>query len=428
MISSSLDAGVAEPARRGRRAGRAPPTPRTSSGVAVALGVALVVAVPAVGRRLDDDGPAARRGRASTTSSIADGGRPRRRCRRPRRSRRRSPAARRSSGAACWVAAGGELGVAVVLAEEDDRQLPHGGEVHRLVERALGHGAVAEERHRDAAVGPQLRRRRRADRDRQAGGHDAVGAEDPEVRVGDVHRAAAAAVGALVLGHQLGEHPERVEALGQAVAVAPVGRGDDVGRAAAASTRPTADASCPIERCTKPGHLAVAVERGHPLLEAADHAASAGASRARSSVRTAIEPMYCTGRYKTGATMTEQIEIPASFPEPRRRPRASGWCSPAPAAASVALLAHAFSQAGAPVALVARTEARPQGGRRRAARARRSCCSGDVDRRGLQRGGRRRHRGRVGRRRRLDLQRRDLADRRRPARDRPVGLARRCSR
>ena len=34
---------------------------------------------------------------------------------------------------------------------------------------------------------------------------------------------------------------------------------------------PTADASCPIDRCTKPGHLAVAVQRGHPLLEPADH-------------------------------------------------------------------------------------------------------------------------------------------------------------
>ena len=54
------------------------------------------------------------------------------------------------------VGGGRELGVAVVLAEEDDRQLPHRGEVHRLVERALGHRAVAEEGHGDAAVGPQL--------------------------------------------------------------------------------------------------------------------------------------------------------------------------------------------------------------------------------------------------------------------------------
>ena len=92
-----------------------------------------------------------------------------------------------------------ELGVAVVLAEEDDRQLPHRGEVHRLVERALGDGAVAEEGDRHAAVGPQLRGRGRADGDRQAGGDDAVGAEDADGRIGDVHRAAPAPVGAAVL-------------------------------------------------------------------------------------------------------------------------------------------------------------------------------------------------------------------------------------
>ena len=54
----------------------------------------------------------------------------------------------------CGVLVGGrrELGVAVVLAPEDDRQLPHRGEVHRLVERALRDRAVAEEGNRDPAV------------------------------------------------------------------------------------------------------------------------------------------------------------------------------------------------------------------------------------------------------------------------------------
>ena len=86
------------------------------------------------------------------------------------------------------------------------------------------------------------------------------------------------------------------------------------------------------------------------------------------------------------------------------------------------LLAHAFSQAGARVALVARTEtdlkavAAELPGPALVLQRRR-------DRRRLQRGGRRRHRGRVGRRRRLDLQRRDLAHRRRAAQDRSVGLA-----
>jgi hypothetical protein len=87
------------------------------------------------------------------------------------------------------------------------------------VERALRDRAVAEERHRHApsprscaavaaptAIGSPRRRCRWRRRSRG--------------RIGDVHRAAAPAVRALVLGHQLGEHPERVEALGEAVAVA----------------------------------------------------------------------------------------------------------------------------------------------------------------------------------------------------------------
>ena len=96
------------------------------------------------------------------------------------------------------------------------------------MERALRRCAVSEEPHRDAAVGPELRCRRSSDSDRQASGHDAVRAEDPEFRVGDVHRAAAATIRTLVLAHELGEHPGRVETFGQTVAVPAVGRGDDV--------------------------------------------------------------------------------------------------------------------------------------------------------------------------------------------------------
>ena len=107
-----------------------------------------------------------------------------------------------------------ELGVAVVLAEEDHRQLPDRGEVDRLVERAVRDRAVAEERDRDAAVAAQLRGGRRA-RPRSAGPPPTIplAPKMPMRRVGDVHRAAAPAVRALVLAHQLGEHPERVRPL-----------------------------------------------------------------------------------------------------------------------------------------------------------------------------------------------------------------------
>ena len=43
------------------------------------------------------------------------------------------------------------LVVAVVLADEDDRQLPELREVHLLVEQALAERALAEEAHRDLA-------------------------------------------------------------------------------------------------------------------------------------------------------------------------------------------------------------------------------------------------------------------------------------
>ena len=83
--------------------------------------------------------------------------------------------------------------------------------------------------------------------------------------------------------------------------------------------------------------------------------------------------MYCTGRYKTGSDMSEQIEIPPLLPrggdvqgkrvvltgaEPRPRPAARARASRRPARV---------------VALVARTEADLKERRRRAARARRSC-------------------------------------------------------
>jgi hypothetical protein len=83
-------------------------------------------------------------------------------------------------------------------------------------------GAIAEERDRHAAVGPQLRRGSCADGDRQPGGHDPVGAEDAELGIRDVHGAPAGAVRPFRFRHQLGEHPQWIQAFGQAVPVAAV--------------------------------------------------------------------------------------------------------------------------------------------------------------------------------------------------------------
>ena len=119
--------------------------------------------------------------------------------------------------------------ILIVLADEDDRQLPDRGEVERLVKGALVVGAVAEERERDRAGAPLLGAERRADRDRQAAADDAVGAEIALRRLGDMHRAAAPLAIAALAAEELGEHRLELGALGDAMAVAAMGRGDAVG-------------------------------------------------------------------------------------------------------------------------------------------------------------------------------------------------------
>ena len=234
----------------------------------VPLGVAFVVPVPPVRGGLDDDGSGAGADRTDDLGHDL---------------RRRHDVVAVDGPVAHAVPLGavlerrgvliggcGELGVAVVLAEEDDRELPHRGQVHGLVERALGHRAVAEERDREGAVAPELGGGGRSDGDREPGGDDAVRAEDADRGVGDVHRSAAPAVRALVLAHQLGEHAEGVEPLRQAVPVAAVGGRDHV----VGTERPAgADGRglLPDRQVHEAGNGLRPVEDGHALLEAADH-------------------------------------------------------------------------------------------------------------------------------------------------------------
>ncbi len=138
------------------------------------------------------------------------------------------------------------------------------------MEGAVGHRAVAEEGDRDGAVAPELRRGRGTDRDRQPGTDDPVGAEDADPRIGDVHRAPAPAVRALVLAHQLGEHAEWVQTLREAVAVAAMGGRDHVVRAEWPA-RADGRRLLPDRQVHEARHLAVAVQRSDALLEPADH-------------------------------------------------------------------------------------------------------------------------------------------------------------
>jgi hypothetical protein len=233
----------------------------------VALRISFVVAVPAVGGGLDDDRASAVADPGHDLGGNGGGGRDIVAVDRP--------VVDAVSGGPLLDAPGvlggyrRELGVPVVLAPEEGGELPHGCEVQRLVECALGHGAIPEERHDHAAVASQLGCRRRPDGDGEPGGHDPVGAEDADAGVGDVHRSTPTPVGAPVLAHQLREHPERVEALGQAVPVPAVVRGDHV----VGPERPArahGGGLLPGGQMHEPRHLTVAVERRDPLFEASD--------------------------------------------------------------------------------------------------------------------------------------------------------------
>jgi hypothetical protein len=95
------------------------------------------------------------------------------------------------------------FGPTIVLADEDDRDLPELGEVHRLVEGADVGRPVAEEGDRNVRLAPQLESERRADRGRKPAADDGVRAHVAALDVVKVHRAAIAVRAALELAVQL---------------------------------------------------------------------------------------------------------------------------------------------------------------------------------------------------------------------------------
>ncbi len=163
----------------------------------------------------------------------------------------------------------GELGVVVVLTDEDGRQLLDGRPVQRLVKLALAGGAIPEERHRDLVGAPVLRRKCRPRHDPEPASDDPVAAKHPHREIRDVHAATLAAAHPGRLAHDLGRHLVHPGALGQGVAVPSMGRGDVVilaeGRADAGRHRLLADVQVhEAGQARRQEHLA------HPLLERPD--------------------------------------------------------------------------------------------------------------------------------------------------------------
>jgi len=159
--------------------------------------------------------------------------------------------------------------VAVVLAEEQHRQLPERRQVHRLVELPLRHGAVAEVAHDHLVAAPVLDSEADAHCDGQVRPDDRVTAEEVGALVEQVHRAALALGEPVAAAEQLGHDPLGIGTLRQAVAVLAV-RGDRVvvgpeHRGGADRHRLLADVEM-----EEPADLPERVRLGGLLLEAAD--------------------------------------------------------------------------------------------------------------------------------------------------------------
>ena len=157
----------------------------------------------------------------------------------------------------------------VVGDHEDDRQLPEGGEVERLAERALVGGAVAEHADRDLVEPLVVGRQRHAGGQRQVAADDPVAAHEAVLEVEHVHRAAAAVRDALLAAEQLGHHAVGIRAAGERVAVRAVGRDQVVlvahRPAGADDRRLLAD-----RQVQEAADLGLRVHLARALLEAAD--------------------------------------------------------------------------------------------------------------------------------------------------------------
>ncbi len=105
------------------------------------------------------------------------------------------------------------------------------GEIDRFVETAVVHGAIAEEGDADVIATTHARADPGADRVADAGGNDAIGAEQADRAVVEMHGAAATAATTVPLAEKLGHQNLRVHALGERMPMAAMGRRDPVGGA-----------------------------------------------------------------------------------------------------------------------------------------------------------------------------------------------------
>ena len=163
----------------------------------------------------------------------------------------------------------GAHGVEVVLAGEQQRQIPQGCEVRRLVELPLGEGSVAEEATGDAVVPAHAVGEGEARGQREPVGDDRAAAVEAAARVEQVHGSAAAPAAAGRLAVHLGHDGLCGDTAGECVAVFAVG-GDHRVLGAQCLVDADGDGLLADVEVDEAADLRRAVELDTSLLEASD--------------------------------------------------------------------------------------------------------------------------------------------------------------
>src|SRR5260221_1126075 len=124
----------------------------------------------------------------------------------------------------------GVLGIEIVFAYVDDRQLPKRRQIHHFIEHSLAQRAFTKKAHRNLGGLKMFCRESRSGGDPGAPRDDRVCSQISRFRIRNVHRPALALAISRFLAEQLREHSIRRSALGHTVPVSAVGAGDVIVR------------------------------------------------------------------------------------------------------------------------------------------------------------------------------------------------------
>src|SRR5262249_38090700 len=126
---------------------------------------------------------------------------------------------------AAMIMSWGGFGVAVVLGDKNDGQLPDGSEVKTFVQGSLFGGSVTEKTNSDLISLVHLGRQARTAGQWWSAPDNPISSEHAFVHISDMHGATFALTGPRIFTKQLGHHPAWINTFRSTVPMAAMSRG-----------------------------------------------------------------------------------------------------------------------------------------------------------------------------------------------------------